>query len=168
MKTLQTNLVISIVFVALLHIPSVSAGPLRNPPRIERQQEKQEQKQDNQTKKEAVITNAKNRFETEKQNILEKANSGEITKQEAKARIEKAKEDILVRAKEDIKQQMDQQKAENREKVKMMIREKMQKILSKIESLPRRERRAQYEKLLQSIDKQMQSGKLSEKDKMLT
>lgn len=168
MKNISSLSFFSILLVSIfLLLPSGTFAGRREATQKTDKVTQEQKKQNQQAKKEAALTDAREQFEVQKQLILQQVESGQISKKQAREMIENAKQNILIQAKEDIKKEAEKQKAENKKRIKDTIQKQIDGIIKKIDTLPSSEKIKQYNKLLQSIDTKMNSGKLSEKDRIL-
>ena len=117
--------------------------------------------------KTAVLQSAKEDFAREKQAIANRVKSGEISRVEAKQQIEQSRKATVEAVKTKLRSEREKLRLENRARVKALIRNKLNKIMTKIESLPESEKKAKYEKLSRAIEAKIASGKLSKKDTIL-
>lgn len=110
-----------------------------------------------------ILSRAQAEFEHEKEEIIQKIQKKEISREEWKKRIDEQKREIIEKAKASVRAESNKQNEQQKNEIKSKIR----KQLVSIESLSEKKRINRYRQALQKVELMLQSQKLSQKEVLI-
>lgn len=139
----------------------------KNDDRKEKTEKRQDRKEtdsekgkqrDSQERKKEEIRDAKEDFETKKQDILIRAKSGDISKDEAKRQILEQKDAIISKTKSDIRAEEDRMRQEKRNSLKQIIKKQLTAKLANTDRLEAGKKKEKYRQIKNALDRLIQNS----------